>query len=884
MPRTTIPTTYATMYVPSIKGHVPAAWPVLRDEVGFISQWKLDDISSGSGLDSQGSNHMHSSGNPTQIEGSILESGVQFDGVDDCFYIEWTEGSGLFMGQPALTDLDVNTIGCQMSIEARIKPDADSFNQERVIFSKWNEVGNNREFMLGINPSGGLFVQWQRYNGDTHCVNSCQSGIITPDTWQNVGIIYFGNDTTDDASWAFLVDDKLYWNDLASFYLDYQPPFVHHASGTIHIGAANYGVEPSGFFKGCIEDVRFQNGRHISLDEWNAYTSGTQPQTYRPAISELHPHLMMHIKTDNVQSGVDIGRPYQEQWVLQDRKTGAYIPSSGSASYYDHDLWEWQVGPGSGNIIPSGFAYTGVNSSRRVFLVENVFAPKEWDRIRQGFTVCAWIKRNYLTSSQGLVGWSSYGPFKYALSNGYVGVTHFHDEESGDGEQSVINPSTPPSLEITPLGEWTHVNFTVDFARGMGWICQSGIMTGPDGLGGSGLWNCPVKQQAALYRTFYLYYNNTAGIDYTSQVAMNEIVVFDKPMTQAEASGFYVESSGILALATAQSGIQGGWTFGLDSNRESGYLGGYVVVGTPNEAYLAGYTSGTSAKTSGMLGGYIRIGTPNEATLGGWMTGKNEWDALISAYTKTKGTTNLTLGAYVVGSETAPVQSEFYAFFNVIGRNKSEFDAQVAAYKSLRAEFDAKAIIYIDEEKPGVNILTPNIPETSGSVPLTVNFEAEASGLDGKHIVLTYWFFSDVPTTSGSTTSASGTYQTSHTFGQSGVFTVTFVAVDNQGLVNSDRVIINTASGLSVAEAELTATPESGTAPLSVAFSGIVSNVPAGTSITEKYIQFGDGTFSASTDSIYKLYPVVGCYLPTFRVRDSRGVIVTDTIVVGVNN
>lgn len=245
-------------------------------------------------------------------------------------------------------------------------------------------------------------------------------------------------------------------------------------------------------------------------------------------------------------------------------------------------------------------------------------------------------------------------------------------------------------------------------------------------------------------------------------------------------------------------------------------------------------------------------------------------------------TENNVLGSYVVGLETTAAQSDFNAFFNVVGRYSNNFDAQIQLIKSLNANFDASVIVYIDEQKPLVDIIDPAVPLVSGSAGVTLNFEASASGLDGKNIAFTSWIFSDVPTTSGSVISSSGTYTTSHTFPYSGIFDVVFMAIDDRGVVNSDRVKIDTTSGVTVCEITLEATPESGVAPLEIAFSGIITSEPY--PLVEKYILFGDGTVSASTTSILKVYPAIGCYVPIFRARDSRGIIVTDTTVVGPNS
>lgn len=243
---------------------------------------------------------------------------------------------------------------------------------------------------------------------------------------------------------------------------------------------------------------------------------------------------------------------------------------------------------------------------------------------------------------------------------------------------------------------------------------------------------------------------------------------------------------------------------------------------------------------------------------------------------------NNILGSYVVGLETTAGQSDFNAFFNVVGRYSNNFDAQVKLLRALNANFDARVVVYINERQPLVEIINPSGAVASGSAGVVFDFEATASGLDDKNIAFTSWIFSDVPTTSGSTITSSGTYSTSHMFPYSGIFDVVFVAIDNRGVINSDRIKIDTASGVIVPEITLSAVPESGTGPLEVAFSGVVNSAPY--PIVDKRILFGDGTVSASTVSIYKVYQSVGSFIPIFRARDSRGIIVTDTTVVGPNS
>jgi hypothetical protein len=872
MPQTTIPTTHANEYLADVTEINNNVWAVYQEDTGFISQWKLDDISSGSGIDSVGPNHMNSSGSPTQVAGYFQSSGVDFDGVDDCFWIYWTAGSGLHGPEKAYAE-GSNTSFTTWGIQLRVKIEEGALDQERVIMSKWNDVGLDKEWMWGINPSGGFFVQWKRYfDGANYCLNSSQSGLIADDgEWHSIGMMYRGRSAAE-SHFMFFSDNQLDLNTVEGFRPDDAVPSANWASGIVHIGAADYGRDPSGFFKGSMEDVRFFNRRGWTIPEWNAYASGLSPATLVPRVNEAHPNLIMHIPLDVYTSGTP--EEGQDQWKFYENVNEQLVHTSGAAANFDHDYFQMVDGPSI--TARSGLGFNTNASAARFLVINKELLSDRVKKWNQGFTVGNWIKTSGASVDARYFGFNEFGgPFVNTLGNSFIGNTMYFSPST---DNYFHNPPTPTSLEIIPVDEWVYVMNTLDFATATSHMSISGILGGSSALSGKyGLFSHPATDYLRIFR------NLTGSVQYSLYGGLSEIIGFDRPLTPAQMSGFFVDSSGLLAIATAYSGIQtGGYAFGIPTTLASGELGGYVITGTSPDSTLGGYTSGIIPEASGRLGGYVIAGTPRNNILGGYMPSKSEWDATLGGYLQSALEQRSLLGAYSVGSETTPVNSEFFAFFNLIGRNKEEFDAQVEMYKALREEFDAQALIYIDEQKPGAEIIDPNIPITSGVAGSTISFEAQSSGLDGKDITLTYWYFSDDASTSGSNNSASGTYTTEHTFPLSGIFDVVFTSVDNMGVVNSDRVKINTASGLVVPEISLTATPETGVAPLSVGFSGVISSAP--NPIVESYLSFGDGTFSASTTSIYKLYPVVGCYIPVFRVRDDRGVVVTDTTVVGVNN
>lgn len=151
--------------------------------------------------------------------------------------------------------------------------------------------------------------------------------------------------------------------------------------------------------------------------------------------------------------------------------------------------------------------------------------------------------------------------------------------------------------------------------------------------------------------------------------------------------------------------------------------------------------------------------------------------------------------------------------------------------------------------------LTANInaSSTSGYIPLTVDFTADASG--GTSPYSFSWNFGDG--------SSSSEQNTSHTYSDAGTYTVTLTVTDSNSSQASDSLII-TASAPALS-ATASASPISGEVPLTVSFTASVSG---GTTPYSYSWNFGDDN-SSSEQNPSHTYSDAGTYTITLTVTDS---------------
>jgi PKD repeat protein len=179
--------------------------------------------------------------------------------------------------------------------------------------------------------------------------------------------------------------------------------------------------------------------------------------------------------------------------------------------------------------------------------------------------------------------------------------------------------------------------------------------------------------------------------------------------------------------------------------------------------------------------------------------------------------------------------------------------------------------------------VAPNLPPiavatgtpTTGTVPLTVDFDASGSS-DPEGGVLTYaWDFGD-PTDANNTSSS---IYASHTYLNPGDFTAILTVTDDYGNTDQAAVVIKVTALNQPPSVSPTVTPPSGLAPLDVHFTSGAAD-PDGDPLTYLW-DFGDGSFSTLSDPNHT-YATPGVYTATVTVQDGVNLPVSASVMVSV--
>ncbi|MFW6111830.1 MAG: PKD domain-containing protein [Candidatus Bipolaricaulota bacterium] len=196
--------------------------------------------------------------------------------------------------------------------------------------------------------------------------------------------------------------------------------------------------------------------------------------------------------------------------------------------------------------------------------------------------------------------------------------------------------------------------------------------------------------------------------------------------------------------------------------------------------------------------------------------------------------------------------------------NPGEYTVTLTVTDNDNGTATATDTISVEKSEPSASL---NADSEEGEAPLTVTFDlSDSSDPDGTIEEYTLQFGDDADT--------SGTdllTEIEHTYEEPGKYSATLEVVDNDDLTGTDSLTINVQETQSENEspsAKMSATPETGTAPLTVEFSAEESSDPDG-EIESYEWEFGDGT-TGRGPVVNHRYEQAGNYNIRLSVIDDR--------------
>lgn len=158
--------------------------------------------------------------------------------------------------------------------------------------------------------------------------------------------------------------------------------------------------------------------------------------------------------------------------------------------------------------------------------------------------------------------------------------------------------------------------------------------------------------------------------------------------------------------------------------------------------------------------------------------------------------------------------------------------------------------------QPFTNLCPWTATPTNGSAPLTVQFNAPGTDTSGNAIIQWNWSFGDGSIDTGQTPS--------HTYNAPGTFFPNLTVVNSLG-----NTIVGAGPAIVMPTVQFTATPSSGSPPLTVQFN-CPSTDTLGLALTGWSWDFGDGS-TATQQNPSHTYLTVGSFSPTLVATDSAG-------------
>jgi len=193
------------------------------------------------------------------------------------------------------------------------------------------------------------------------------------------------------------------------------------------------------------------------------------------------------------------------------------------------------------------------------------------------------------------------------------------------------------------------------------------------------------------------------------------------------------------------------------------------------------------------------------------------------------------------------------------------------------ASDSAQTSVTISEPANEPPVAVATATPSSGDAPLDVTFDASNSSDPDGSIRSYEWTLPGGEQATGQTVKR--TYGSDNT----GELTATVTVTDSDGSSTSDTAsVVVTKPPNDIPTANATATPKSGSPPLSVKLSGSASSDPDGTITGYSWTIPGKSSQSGKTATVEFTDDDIGTYDITLTVRDNRGAKATDTVTVEV--
>jgi len=233
--------------------------------------------------------------------------------------------------------------------------------------------------------------------------------------------------------------------------------------------------------------------------------------------------------------------------------------------------------------------------------------------------------------------------------------------------------------------------------------------------------------------------------------------------------------------------------------------------------------------------------------------------AILSAYLDWgDGSAPFEAATYPGGLSHTYLQANTYS---VTARVRDDGGAQVSSTQQVTVE----------PAPGGAPEVSLSATPTSGAAPLSVSFQGAGSDPDGE---IVGWDL-DYGDGGAHWTGAAAPAGVTHTYETGGTYQAVLTGVDGSGSSGAAAVTIEVSTPSNLPpQAELTVSPGSGEAPLTVSFTGSGSDSDG--TVVEYRLDFqGDGvddwSQSSSPDGVTYIYGAAGTYQPTFTVVDDDG-------------